>query len=183
MYSHLDDERFVPSPTLRRAVDRRARQLKRHRRMTASSLVLLVVISAGALYAARRDAAISRVDVTTTPSTDGATNVLLVGDEGGRADTIIILRLERDGSMRTVAVPRDLWDSVAHDRVSATYGGGAQALIDSIERTTHVPVDHYIAVDFDGFERIVDEFGGLRVAVDQPMRDQLTGLNLPASSC
>jgi LCP family protein required for cell wall assembly len=184
MYSHLDDaDQFMPTAQFRTAVHQRARRLRSGRRALSGFLVLLVVIGTGALYVARRNAAITRIDVTTTPSSDGATNVLLVGDEEGRADTLVVVRIDPAGAARTVAIPRDLWDPVANAGVSATYVTGAQALIDSVERTTHIPLDHYIAINFAGFEHVVDALGGLRIAVDQPMRDQLTGLDLPASAC
>src|ERR1700704_680587 len=98
MYSHLDDAaEFVPTERLKNDVRRSARRLKCGRRVLGSSLVLLLVIATGALYVARKNAAITRVQITTTPSTDGATNVLLVGDEGHHADTLVIVRFDPDG--------------------------------------------------------------------------------------
>jgi LCP family protein required for cell wall assembly len=189
MLDHLDDpELFAPPPDFRRDVERRGRELRARHRLTRAALAIAVVVAlagTGLLYVARRDAAIDRVNVATQPSTDGATNVLLVGeaDEGSRADTIMILRFEPDGAIKQLSIPRDLWDEQTQGRINATYAGGIQSLIDAVTRDTGIPVDHVIQLGFAGFFEIVDELGGLRLAVDTAIRDRMTGLDVAASPC
>jgi anionic cell wall polymer biosynthesis LytR-Cps2A-Psr (LCP) family protein len=48
---------------------------------------------------------------------------------------------------------------------------------------TGVPIDHYVQLGFEGFVDLVDEAGGLDVAVRQAVRDEATGLDLTAAPC
>lgn len=194
MLDRLDDPTpFIPDEKFRREVQRRARSLRRRRRIamsTASVLVVVVgIVFTGFLYVQRRDAAIDRVHVTTQPSTDGATNLLVVGSDQlpasgpARADTLAIVRFEADGSVRVLSIPRDLVDPQQGRTLGDDYLDGAQTLIDRVTALTGVPIDHYLGLDFQGFVQLVDEVGGVRVAIDAPLRDAPTGLDLPATSC
>jgi LCP family protein required for cell wall assembly len=194
MFEHLDDPvPFRPDYDLRQAVVARGRRRRLARRATAlatgMALMVVTVGAAGALYVTRRDAAIDRVDVATEESLDGATNVLVVGTdaraglEGSRADAMVVVRVEPGGSVRALSIPRDLVDPATGERLAGVSASGPQALLDSVAGITGIPIDHFVEVDFDGFVAVVDELGGLELAVDAPLRDEITGLDLPASSC
>jgi LCP family protein required for cell wall assembly len=200
MFEHLDDPAgFDPDPQLHRAAVARGRRLRLTRRLTAAvgavTVAALSVGIAGAFYVERRDAAIDRVDVATEPSLDGATNILLVGNdarpglEGIRPDTIVVLRIEPDGSLRLLSIPRDLIDPRTGQRISAALGSapdvasGRQALLDAIDGVTGIPIDHYVELDGEGLVDLVDELGGLRLFVDETMVDRRSGLNLLQLGC
>lgn len=194
MFEHLDDPApFQADPQLRQAVVARGRRHRLVRRVTATvaglSLLLATVGAAGALYVARRDAAIDRIDVATEPSLDGAVNVLLVGTDarpgldGVRADTIVVLRVEANGAVRALSIPRDLVDPATGQRFSTIATSGPQAVIDSVTQVTGIPVDHYAEIGFTGFVDLVDELGGIELAVDVPLVDQHSGLVLQPSPC
>jgi LCP family protein required for cell wall assembly len=189
MLDHLDDPiPYIPDGDLRARVDARSRQLRRrHRLLRTLSVIGLVglIAAGGSLYVARRDAAIDRIDVSTQPSSDGATNILVVGPDPARdhADSISIVRIEPNGAVRLLAIPRDLWDEQGQIRINSSYAEGVQSLIDSVHRVTGVPIDHYIEMDFEGFVALVDEIGGLPVAIDRPIRDEPTGLQLDGAEC
>jgi LCP family protein required for cell wall assembly len=194
MFEHLDDPvPFEADAQLRQAVVARGRRHRLVRRMTATvaglSLLLTTVGAAGALYVARRDAAIDRIDVATEPSLDGAVNVLLVGIdarptlEGARADTIMVLRVEPDGAVRALSIPRDLVDPATGQRFSTLSESGPQALLDAVTQVTGVPVDHYAEIGFTGLTDLVDELGGIELAIDVPLIDRDSGLVLQPSPC
>jgi LCP family protein required for cell wall assembly len=153
------------------------------------AVVAATVGATGALYVERRDAAIDRVDVVTEPSLDGATNVLLVGTDAGpdregvRADTIAVVRVEPDGAVRVLSVPPHLVDPTTGQRLNSVWGTGRQAFLDALDRVTGIPIDHFVEVDFPGFVALVDELGGLELAVDVPLRDDNAGLDLQPSPC
>ena len=46
-----------------------------------------------------------------------------------------------------------------------------------------MPVDHYVQVDFEGLVGMVESLGGVEVAVDRPLRDPSTGLDIQPSAC
>jgi LCP family protein required for cell wall assembly len=190
MLDHLDDpDPFVPDGRFRERVARRGTCLRRRHRLAQGSIGALATVGllgSGLLYVERRDAAIDRVEITTQPSADGAVNLLLVGvdEHGGRTDTMIVVRFEDAGSVRMLSIPRDLWDAGTGSRINnANVTGGLQSLLDSIDRTTGIPIDHVVELDFGGFRQLVDAVGGVQVAVDAAVRDESTGLDLPPSSC
>ena len=191
MFERFDDpEAFRPDPGFRAAVRRRGSVLRRRRRFLAagaSSLVVLALVGGAGLYVDRRDDAIDRIEVSTEPSTDGATNVLLVGTdgpmaEGARADSIAILRFDESGT-RLMSIPRDLYDPVEEVRINGALHDGPQAMIDAVARSTGIPVDHYVAIEPQGFADLVDAVGGLHVAVHRPLLDDATGLSLAPDEC
>jgi polyisoprenyl-teichoic acid--peptidoglycan teichoic acid transferase len=105
-------------------------------------------------------------------------NVLVLGvdtrpdsqEMGSRTDTIMLVQVvPKSGDVKLLSVPRDLLVEVEpgeRDKINAAYNfGGVERTIDALENYTGVPVDHYAVVDFEGFERIIDAMGGVRVDV------------------
>jgi LCP family protein required for cell wall assembly len=200
MLDHLDDPgSFTPGDEFRQGVQRRGRHLRRRHRVTVSAAALLVVAvlaGTGFTYVDRRDAAIDRVRIATQPSTDGttheATNVLLVGadeapgdteDRSVRADTMVVVRFEADGSITSLSLPRDLWDDRSHQRIDQALTHNLETLVEAVTRVTGIPIDHVVELDFAGFKAIVDEVGNVRLRIETDIRDRQTGLDLAASPC
>lgn len=126
---------------------------------------------------------------------------LRVGTEataaGRRADTMLLVHVSaRRGAVRVVSLPRDSYVTIpAHvgtdgtpvperrNKLNAAYAfGGPPLAVATIERTTGVRVDHYVEVDFMGFERLVDAVGGVDVCTPVRLRDRKAGLRLPAGT-
>jgi LCP family protein required for cell wall assembly len=164
---------------------------------TGLAVTVATVGVAGVLYVDRRDAAIDRVDVSGEPSIDGATNILLVGTDsragfaepgaetvvGNRSDTMVIVRLQADGSVGVLPIARDLQDPATGTRINGAYDQGPQALIDTIHSVTGLPIDHYVELDFTGFVGLVDELGGVELSVSRELVDPMSGLVLEPSPC
>jgi LCP family protein required for cell wall assembly len=66
-------------------------------------------------------------------------------------------------------VPRDLFVEVepgAKSRINAAYAyGGVDQARTVMEDLTGVDIDNYVIVDFEGFEKVIDAIGGVRVDV------------------
>jgi LCP family protein required for cell wall assembly len=116
---------------------------------------------------------------------------LLVGQEGPRADAILLILLPSDGSAPIIAsLPRDLYvtnpciDQYA--RLNTGLGGckgvagGAELLSLMVKEYTGIEVDHFARIDFSGFAGIIDALGGVDICVDNPVRDAKAHLDLPA---
>ena len=97
-------------------------------------------------------------------------------DLGGstRADTIMLVHLDPDTSKTVVlSFPRDLWvDIPGHgtDKINSAFEGGAehggpQLMAKTIFSLTHIPVDHYLYVDLNGFQQAVDKLGGVDMCI------------------
>ena len=112
--------------------------------------------------------------------TSGPLNVLVLGvdtrpdseEMGSRTDTIMLVQVvPRTGDVKLLSVPRDLLVEVEpgeEDRINAAYNyGGVDETIATLENYTGVPVDHYATIDFEGFEKVIDAMGGIRVDVGE----------------
>jgi LCP family protein required for cell wall assembly len=118
---------------------------------------------------------------------------LIVGsDEGGARADVIILALfpEGAGDPIMLSLPRDLYlpnrCTSTYTRINATFSGcgtsvnGPTLLALTVEDFTGISVDHFALFDFSGFERIIDEVGGVEICVNRPVRDPKSLLDLPA---
>lgn len=114
---------------------------------------------------------------------------------GRRADTMLLVHISgRDPAVTVVSLPRDSYVTIpAHlstdgeqvpergNKLNAAYAAGGPTLaVATVERSTKLRIDHYIEVDFLGFEKLVDAVGGVDVCAPTPLRDAKAGLHLPA---
>jgi LCP family protein required for cell wall assembly len=118
-------------------------------------------------------------------------NVLLLGIDrrggkgwGTRTDTMIVVTVDPvNKTAGMLSIPRDLQLPIpgnGEDRIntanvygtSQDYPGGGPALLKrTIESNFGIPLDYYIMVDFEGFERIIDTLGGIQVNVPKTLHD------------
>jgi LCP family protein required for cell wall assembly len=108
-------------------------------------------------------------------------NVLLVGLEGPRSDTIMVLSFDRETKeANLISVPRDTYYyregySKYSDvqKINAVYGmeeDGIYALIKAIQELTGIPIDNYATIEYSGVRAAVDAIGGIEVDVPFHMR-------------
>ncbi|HEX2742043.1 MAG TPA: LCP family protein [Rubrobacter sp.] len=109
-------------------------------------------------------------------------NVLVLGvdakpeDEHGgsarRSDTIMLVQVSPDsGMVKLLSMPRDLMVEVepgVEGKINSAYAyGGISQTISALENYADIPIDHYAIVDFEGFEAVVDDIGGVRLDVEE----------------
>ena len=115
---------------------------------------------------------------------------------GQRSDTVILAHLfGRSNKVEMVSFPRDsivvipeytdaATGRVHHehrDRINASFAlGGPKLLVLTIERLTGIRVDHYLQVDFEGFQTMVDKLGGVDVCLTTAAHDSYSGIDLSA---
>ena len=101
---------------------------------------------------------------------------------GERSDTIMILRRESDGGLALTSLPRDLLVEIADTgqrrRINSAYGGGPDRLVRTITQSLGIPIHHYVEVDFQGFQEIIDATGGVELCIEYATRDRNSGLDL-----
>ena len=113
-------------------------------------------------------------------------------------DSIMVLNLDFSNNQAAlISVPRDTWVKIPTSgldggfwKVNASYafglddrayphklpefmgpaGGGNLAKYE-ISKIVGMPIDYFIAVDFDGFQKIVNDLGGVEVTVDNTFTD------------
>ncbi|GHH68190.1 transcriptional regulator [Streptosporangium violaceochromogenes] len=102
-----------------------------------------------------------------------------------RTDTIMLIHLsESRNRVCVISIPRDSWVTVpgkGKAKINAAFSwGGPALLIKTVERLTGVRVDHYAAIDFQGFSAATDAIGGVDVEVERTVRDPLSGVTWKA---
>ena len=102
---------------------------------------------------------------------------------GERADVLALIQPSETGS-RVLVLPRDLAvgrDVVSIDRLATTYLSGPQHTVDLLCSELGITTTHLVSVDMAQFARIVDALGGVSIAIDAPLRDQGSGLEISAA--
>jgi LCP family protein required for cell wall assembly len=87
-----------------------------------------------------------------------------------RSDAIMIVRFTADRQhAQLISIPRDSWVPIpGHgvNKINASWAwGGPRLLIQTVEQLTHVRIDHFVAIDFDGIIKVTDDLGGVDVVV------------------
>jgi LCP family protein required for cell wall assembly len=132
-------------------------------------------------------------------SRGGANKKFGAGVQGQRSDTVILLHLAPGGKHATViSFPRDsvvpIYSCPATDgfpgqqlatgeveQLNATFAyGGPGCLWKTLEQTTGIRIDHFVELTFTGFEKVIDDLGGVEVCLPFAVDDPLSGLHLKA---
>ncbi len=112
--------------------------------------------------------------------------------EGGqRSDVIIVARIvPATHQVYLLSIPRDLWVDIPGDssvsgyaKINAAYNEGPDLLIQTIEKDLSIPINHYVEVDFPGFQGMVDALGGVTMDFPDQVRDSYSGLNVTTTGC
>jgi LCP family protein required for cell wall assembly len=90
--------------------------------------------------------------------------------ESTRSDTMMLVRVTpATGEVKLLSVPRDLYvevESGEKDRINTAYAyGGVEKARAVMEDLTGVDIDNHVIVDFEGFEKVIDAMGKVRVDV------------------
>jgi LCP family protein required for cell wall assembly len=131
-------------------------------------------------------------------------NLHVGSDAGQRSDTMILLHIPAGGGKADmVSLPRDSYVTIpAHksaghevpaskNKLNAAYSfGGADLTVKTVEANTHVPINHYIEINFEGFVTMVSKLGGVPICNAKAIHDPVvrnaagqysgSGLELPA---
>jgi LCP family protein required for cell wall assembly len=65
---------------------------------------------------------------------------------------------------------------------SAYSTGGAACAVKTVESMTGIRMDHYVEVDFSGFQKLIDELGGVKVTTSKNISDPESHLDLKAGT-
>jgi LCP family protein required for cell wall assembly len=119
-------------------------------------------------------------------------------DGSARSDTAMIVHVYKGHKKASVvSIPRDTLverpsctdtKGVTHDAASgvmfnsAYSTGGAACAVKTVEAITGIRMDHYLEVDFSGFEKLIDDLGGVSVTTTKDIKDPDSHLNLAAGT-
>jgi LCP family protein required for cell wall assembly len=121
-----------------------------------------------------------------------------------QSDTTMIIHIAANRQWAEVmSIPRDSWVSIPACQMSNgqtsppttfkineafalgnLHGNnttlGVACTVKTIEQDTGIYIDHFVVVNFTGFENMVAALGGVQECNTQPISDPLSGLRLPA---
>lgn len=116
-------------------------------------------------------------------SSKNVINVLLLGlddrnalENGGRSDVMMLASLNtKTKKIHLVSFYRDSWvyyqtpeGKEYTGKINGSYFyGGAKCAVSTIENVFKIKIDHYVTVDFNSFQDIVNAVGGVRVDVQE----------------
>jgi LCP family protein required for cell wall assembly len=116
-------------------------------------------------------------------------NIVLIGmgganhDGGTLADTIIVGSLKPSTKKTAVmSIPRDLSvnaDNRGWIKINAVHayaekdnpGSGGAAMSTLLSKLLGTEINYYVTIDFDGFEKLIDELGGVDIDVERDLID------------
>jgi len=152
---------------------------------------------------------VSRVGLKTAASRGGPENFLVVGSDtraftngnsnlqsqfgneaqngGQRSDTMMVVRVD-PSSLKTLVIsfPRDLWvqvPGIGLSKINSAYDAGPQRVIDMLRQDFNIQINHFVQVNFQSFQGVVNAIGSVPVYVPYQARDNLTGLYQPIAGC
>jgi LCP family protein required for cell wall assembly len=105
-----------------------------------------------------------------------------------RSDTMILLTLDPLAKTAGIlSIPRDMWAAIPcfqHGKINTAYylgdahklpGGGPGLAVKTVEQFLGVPINFYAQIDFDAFVKFIDEIGGVKINVPDPITVDLLG--------
>jgi LCP family protein required for cell wall assembly len=167
----------------------------------AIAFLLCAIVAASAVvvanrYIDREVAKIPRVEVALKPATGSGQNFLIVGSDSRafvgsnqaeqqafgdttetgppKSDTTMVLHADGANSY-AVSFPRDLVVDIpgmGNSKLNAAFNSGPQKLVDTLESNFGIDINHYLQVDFQSFQTMVDAIGGIRVWIPYPARSK-----------
>lgn len=121
------------------------------------------------------------------------------GIQGQRSDTVMVLHLSPGRSRAIVmSIPRDSVVPVLAcpavpgapgqsaqpgqvEQINATFAlGGPGCLWKTVEQTTHIRLAHFIELNFIGFEKVINDIGGVNICLPYAIDDPHSKLRLSA---
>lgn len=165
---------------------------------------VLAIVGATAGYVWFRLGEINRVHVSGIASAgSGPETILVVGSDsraglsaseakmygttaqvgGQRSDVILLVRLDPgSGGAAMLSIPRDTLVTLAGtgqtNRINAAFGNGPSQLVQTITKNFGITVNHYVEVNFSGFQGVVNSVGGICLSFPYPAKDTMSGLNI-----
>ena len=118
---------------------------------------------------------------------------------GQRSDTIKILHVDpQAGTAQLLSIPRDTWVEMSGlpessgltgpQKINTAFNDGPVSLVDTIQNTFGIPINHFVVVDFGGLINSVQAVGGVNLKFNYPVRDNdngnnNSGLNISMTGC
>jgi LCP family protein required for cell wall assembly len=110
---------------------------------------------------------------------------------GARSDVTMLLHLDPKTGASILSIPRDLFVPMpphsmvgSVGKIDAALNDGPENLVEAITNDLGIPIDHYVSINFDGFQNVVNALGGVNMYFPTELRDSYSGLSITTpNSC
>jgi LCP family protein required for cell wall assembly len=117
---------------------------------------------------------------------------------GSHSDVTMILHLDpKTGGAALLSIPRDLFVPLPPHNIAGRvgkidsalngtnfqYSDGAAQLITAIQDDLGIPINHYVQINFDGFQRTIDALGGINMYFPTQLYDIDAALRTAQTGC
>lgn len=94
------------------------------------------------------------------------------GQFAGRSDVLMVAAIDLDNKESTlVSIPRDTYVEIAgkneYDKINHAFAINPETSMKTVENFLDIPIDHYVAINFTGFEQFIDFLGGIELDVER----------------
>lgn len=130
---------------------------------------------------AKKLSEVDRKDLSKVTAASARVNILVMGSDGGRSDTMMLLSFDPAQKLiDVVSIPRDTYNPMPEhqgqgaQKLNAVYGfkgdeGGPAGVAKQVSKLLDIPVDYYLNIDYQGVREVVDILGGIPVVIESPM--------------
>ncbi|ADU31879.1 LCP family protein [Evansella cellulosilytica] len=96
----------------------------------------------------------------------------------GRSDVLMVAVIDLDSQESTLlSIPRDTYVEMAstgeYDKINHAYAESVENSMKTVENFLDIPIDHYVAINFTGFETFIDHIGGIELDVERTIYHNL----------
>jgi len=107
---------------------------------------------------------------------------------GVNSDVIMLLHVDpTTHRLSILSIPRDLvLENVRpgqFHKIDAALADGPSQLVAVIEQDFGIPVNHFVELNFDSFQNVVNALGGLSMYFPTPVQDNLASLDVTTAGC
>jgi LCP family protein required for cell wall assembly len=107
---------------------------------------------------------------------------------GVNSDVIMLLHTDPNAHRVSIlSIPRDLVlynvENENFHKVDAALASDPSQLVNVIEQDFGIPINHYVELNFDTFQNVVNTLGGVKVYFPDRLYDTMSGLNITTPGC
>jgi LCP family protein required for cell wall assembly len=106
---------------------------------------------------------------------------------GQRSDTMILVQTDPERQRTVVlSIPRDLLVDIpghGQGKINTALGYGNDVVVQTVHNLTGLKINHFVEINFRGFQGLVDALGGVTICIDRPLIDKQSNLDLEKAGC
>lgn len=119
---------------------------------------------------------------------DGRINILMLGAAGEHkpggnlTDTVMVMSIDvASKKVALLSLPRDFYAPIGNSKsfaklnslypIGIKEGSGTELIKNAVEKISGQTLDYYLVVDFEAFEKIVDDIGGINIVSERDIYD------------